>query len=68
MARIDVPTLQCDRCEFATQDESVMARFITLRNNWAGYGKPKDTAWDLCGACYAGFITWVRNDEYGKRP
>ena len=56
MTRIDVPTLQCDRCRITTQDTSVMSRFKKLTySHMSG-----NDNWDLCPQCWRafnGFIT-----------
>ena len=56
--RIDVPTLRCDRCGETAQDESVMARFITLRGQWDEYQGTKQR-WDLCRHCFELFEDWI---------
>ncbi len=45
IARIDVPTLQCDRCKDITTDEEMMARYAKLLL------VSTQEKWDLCPDC-----------------
>jgi len=57
MSRVDVPTLQCDRCKVTTQDLTDMGKFHHLQHpNGPGH----DTqVWDLCPACWKQFLAWL---------
>ena len=55
MSRLDVPTLQCDRCKSVTQDNKEMAKFITLsHHNISGLDQ-----WDLCPVCWPKFYDFL---------
>lgn len=58
MTRIDVPTLQCDRCKNTTQDADVMAHYQKLTGMWNGYGSTKQE-WDLCPECWVNFNNFM---------
>ena len=52
MSRVDVPTLQCDRCKHKTQDQTEMSHFQKLwRSHMSG-----DDMWDLCPDCWNLFV------------
>jgi len=53
MAKLDIPTLQCDRCKIATTDKMEMMGFQELRHSDIG-GEQK---WDLCKECWNKFLT-----------
>ncbi|AVD99720.1 hypothetical protein HWB51_gp092 [Mycobacterium phage Cuke] len=55
MARIDVPTLQCDRCKWTTQDQQEMSKFNTITGQWDGYQSSKEK-WDLCESCWKSLV------------
>ena len=55
MARIDVPTLQCDRCTVVTQDTREMVAFQGLNHTHMS-GTEK---WDLCPLCWDRFIEFM---------
>lgn len=52
MARLDIPTLQCDRCKVTTTDQVVMSEFVRLRSYDGNVGE----SWDLCPVCWKDFI------------
>lgn len=55
MTRIDVPTLQCDRCKITTQDTSEMMRFKKITySHMSGHDD-----WDLCPNCWRYFIAFI---------
>lgn len=58
MARIDVPTMQCDRCKATTQDLGEMCKYQSLTGMYDGYGKQKQS-WDLCPLCWKDFMMFV---------
>jgi hypothetical protein len=62
MARLDVPTLQCDRCKTATQDLMEMGRFNKLTGIWDGYGSSRQ-AWDMCPICWTKFLDWIAKGD-----
>lgn len=52
MARVDKPTLQCDRCKTVTTDLREMERFYNLtRQHMSGSDN-----WDICPECWKLFI------------
>ena len=55
MTRVDVPTLQCDRCGKTTQDIKEMASYFTLTH----YHVSGSTNWDLCPECRHAFELFV---------
>ena len=60
MARIDVPTLQCDRCKMSTTVDEIMSRFNTLTGM---YDKCQGASerWDLCTFCWGQFLQFTKN-------
>lgn len=48
MSRLDVPTLQCDRCKETTTDPRVMTEFTKLKSDKGTSGEN----WDLCMKCW----------------
>lgn len=60
MARIDVPTLQCDRCKLTTQDQREMIKFKKI--NWYvdSIGS-KEIKQDLCSTCFENFQEFMKN-------
>lgn len=55
MTRVDVPTLQCDRCGIKTQDLTEMSRFNTLSYDHMN-GQKK---WDFCPECWKRWIEFL---------
>lgn len=60
MARIDVPTMQCDRCKTTTQDSDEMGRFQRLTGMYDGYSGSE--RWDLCPACWEDFLQFAAGE------
>lgn len=58
MVRVDVPTIQCDRCKNTTQDMDEMSKYQKLTGMWNGYGSTKQE-WDLCSKCYKEFTNFI---------
>lgn len=59
MARTDIPTLECDRCKFTTQDLTMMGKFKQLRHH-----HPEGaTIWDLCPTCSGEFNSFMAMEE-----
>lgn len=60
MARIDVPTLQCDRCKLTTQDQREMIKFKSV--NWHSDIMGAQTfKKDLCSTCFENFQEFMKN-------
>lgn len=59
MTRIDVPTLQCDRCGKTTQDTNEMGRYRHLRGQYDGYQGSEEN-WDLCPSCWTAFQLFIK--------
>ena len=75
MTRVDVPTLQCDRCKLTTQDRDEMWKFKKI--NWyvdsMGSKEIKKVNWyvdsmerkeikkDLCPTCFENFQEFMKN-------
>lgn len=57
MARVDIPTLQCDRCKTTTQDTRVMGTYRVLTY----YHMSGTDEWDLCEDCWADFLSFVES-------
>ena len=57
MARIDVPTLQCDRCKKTTQNLTEMAAYPTVIH----YHMSGEDRWDLCPRCWRDFTTFLKD-------
>lgn len=55
MTRVDIPTLECDRCGNTTQDIKTMAGYMTLTH----YHVSGSTNWDLCIECGAAFQLFI---------
>jgi hypothetical protein len=53
--RLDVPTLQCDRCKNITEDITEMGKYRSLTGMYDGY-QGSHEKWDLCPPCYTKFI------------
>lgn len=51
MARLDIPTLQCDRCKKTTTDPNEILEFTKLKSDEGLTGE----SWDLCGNCWTWF-------------
>lgn len=58
MARIDVPTMQCDRCKTTTQDLDWMGRYRSLTGMYDKYQGASEK-WDLCPACWDSFLSFI---------
>ena len=58
MARVDVPTLACDRCGWTTQDTAAMASFRKLTH----YHMSGHDEWDLCPPCWSAFSLFIREE------
>jgi hypothetical protein len=56
--RLDVPTLQCDRCKYTTKDTDEMSKYRTLTGMYDGYQSAREK-WDLCPPCYQLFLEWI---------
>jgi hypothetical protein len=56
MSRVDVPTLQCDRCGYTTNDLHEMGNFGRLSHSHMG----GTDEWDLCPACWDEFFLFVK--------
>lgn len=52
MARVDKPTLQCDRCKCVVTDLREMGRFFNLNH----YHPGGTDRWDICPECWKLFI------------
>lgn len=61
MTRIDVPTLQCDRCKTSTQDENEMSRFRSLTGMYDKYQGASEK-WDLCATCWRDFLRFIQGE------
>lgn len=59
MSRVDVPTLECDRCGYRTQGLSEMACFFKLSN----YNVSGEKCWDLCPNCAKQFRAFIATKE-----
>lgn len=59
MSRLDVPTLQCDRCKTTTQDIKVMGTYQQVRHSHMS-GEDK---WDLCPTCWNAFQNFLGEIE-----
>lgn len=59
MSRIDIPTLQCDRCRDITQDMKEMPSFRKLTY----YHMSGHDEWDMCPTCWAAFLTWMEGKK-----
>lgn len=60
MARVDVPTLQCDRCKLTTQDRDEMWKFKKI--NWyVDSIESKEVKQDLCPTCFENFQEFMKN-------
>lgn len=57
--RVDVPTLQCDRCNATTQDTSVMMLFKKITH----YHMSGHDDWDLCPSCWKEFKVFMEGEE-----
>ena len=55
MARIDIPTLECDRCLYTTQDTAEMAEYFKLTH----YHMGGSDEWDLCPECRKQFLLFM---------
>ena len=55
--RVDVPTLQCDRCKTTTQDIRAMGSYVDLIHYPPSGGK--ELKWDLCQSCWRSFDDWM---------
>lgn len=51
MARVDVPTLQCDRCKVTTQSKNEMVAFKRVQHSHISGNEE----WDLCPSCWEKF-------------
>jgi hypothetical protein len=60
MTRIDVPTLQCNRCKTTTQDTTEMGRFRSLTGMYDKYQGASEQ-WDLCPTCWSAFLLFTGN-------
>jgi len=56
MSRVDVPTLQCDRCAARTTNQTEMSRFMRLTHYHMGGQKE----WDLCVSCREAFNAFMK--------
>lgn len=56
MARVDVPTLECDRCLKRTQDTKVMATYIQIERRTIEESEKSD----LCPECAGLFFAFMR--------
>lgn len=55
MGRIDIPTVECDRCKVVTQVLAEMARYQTIdHSHMSGIEK-----WMLCPDCWGAFKTFI---------
>lgn len=58
MSRIDVPTLQCDRCKATTQDTQKMIDYHKL----SYYHISGKDEWDLCIGCFLKFKAFMKGE------
>jgi len=61
MARINVPTVKCDRCGLTTSDTQEMFKFQKLASDGRDMGFP--ITYDLCPACSEDFKKFIANKE-----
>lgn len=59
MSRLDVPTLQCDKCKNTTQDLRQMSTYAQLQMPSVS-GTEK---WDICPFCTRAFLTFMNETE-----
>lgn len=59
MARIDVPTMLCDRCKTTTQDLDEMGKFRSLTGMYDKYQGASEK-WDLCPSCWNAFLAFLK--------
>ena len=64
MARVDVPTLECDRCHIQTQDKKVMATYIQIERRTMEESEKSD----LCPECAGLFFAFMRGDAIRFQP
>lgn len=64
MARVDIPTLECDRCHKQTQSKREMADWMSLTRNTVSETEP----YDLCPPCGASFFAFMRGDNIPFKP
>lgn len=57
--RLDVPTLQCDRCKKTTQNLQEMGTFQRIEHSHVS-GTDR---WDLCRMCFIEFQTFLKMEE-----
>ena len=58
MARIDVPTMQCDRCKVTNQELDEMGKYRNIRGQYDKY-QGANESWDLCPECWQDFLMFV---------
>ena len=59
MSRIDVPTMQCDRCKVITDDRNVMCKYYVLRSDNVHGGTQRD----LCEDCASDFYNFMGEEK-----
>lgn len=61
MTRVNVPTLQCDRCKRTTQDLNEMGTYRKIM--YYDMTPSNNLTWDLCPSCWCAAVAFLSGSD-----